>query len=275
MSVEKIDFAYIRQEKKNFTTNLNSVLQHLRCPTALGVWVYLSSLPEGWVVNKEHLRKHFDMGRDKLDSVLLYLRENGLIETGQERLSDGKMGNGYIYVRCGYDFENDCNFNDQSYPQKEPFTEKPLTAQPYTAKPGHGKSAPINNINNINNIKSREGSLKNFEPDEKNILLCGQLGLLLAGEMESFNNRHRGERTQYEFERWIRRSHEYRESKRLTTQNQSRSTVPEYGPGHPHWESLHGNNGLMNQGSSHGSEVRGNHSGGNGVQKAESYLART
>lgn len=182
MSVEKIDFSYIRQEKKSFTTNLNTVIQNLKNPIALGLWIYLTSLPEGWVVSKEHLRKHFNIGRDRLDSVLLYLAQNMLIETGQERLADGTMGNGFIKVRCGYEFIADCNAPETTYPQKTPFTEKPLTAQPETVKPGHGKSAPIKEIKSFNKInrKQRETLPDDFEPnaEAKAIVLGKGLDLI-------------------------------------------------------------------------------------------------
>jgi hypothetical protein len=215
MSIEKIDFSYIRQEKKSFTTNLNIVIQNLLNPVALGIWIYLSSLPEGWVVNKEHLRKHFNLGRDKLDAALLYLAQNMLIEIGQERLDDGKMGKGYINVKCGYDFVVDCNAPEKTYPQETPFTEKPLTVQPLTAKPGPGKSAPIKEIKSSykTNKEQREGSLSNFQADESNTLLCRDLGLSMKDELESFHNRHKGEKNQYEFGRWLKNSHEYRKRK--------------------------------------------------------------
>jgi hypothetical protein len=271
MPVEKIDFAYISQEKKPFTTHLNSVLQNLKNPMALGIWAYLSSLPEGWKVNKEHLRKHFGLGRDKLDSIIKYLIENDLLEANQERLSDGKMGKGYIIVKVGYDFKQDCNAKEQSYPQKQPFTEKPLTAQPYTAEPCPGESAPINNINNINNIKrestirKKRESLSDFFPNEENQLLCKDLRLNINDEIESFKNRHRGKKTQYEFSRWLKSSKQYQSSK--SENREIRSTVPLYGPGHPTWEALHGN-----KEKAHGSEISNNNSRGNSVRKAEGYL---
>lgn len=276
MSVEKIDFSYIRQEKKSFTTNLNTVIQNLKNPLALGLWIYLSSLPEGWVVNKEHLRKHFDLGRDKLDSALLYLAQNMLIETGQDRLVDGKMGNGFINVRCGYDFISDCNWPETTYPQKPPLTEKPLTDLPYTAKPGHGKSAPIKEIKSFNKInKEQREDLSHFEPNQSNVILCQDFKLSMKDELESFMNRHKGEKTQYEFERWIKRSHEYQLKNNIyTNKNEIRSTVPDYGPGHPQWEMIHGEKGIMKKEESHGSEIRRDHTRGTGVYKAEAYLSR-
>lgn len=230
MSVEKIDFSYIRQEKKSFTTNLNRVIQNLKNPIALGIWVYLSSLPEGWVVSKEHLRKHFNLGRDKLDSALTYLAQNMLIESGQERLSDGKMGNGFINVKCGYDFTADCNAPESTYPQNQPYTEKPLTVQPYTAKPGHGKSAPIKEIKSFNKInKKQREPLSDFEPDEQSKILCSDLRLVLADELQSFMSpRHKGDKTQYEFQRWLKNSHEYKNKNKSKQNDEPRCTVPEF-----------------------------------------------
>lgn len=270
MSIEKIDFSYVSQEKKKFTTHLNAVLQNLTDPAALGVWAYLSSLPEKWTVNKAHLRKHFNIGRDKMDRILSYLEKNNLLVTGQERLEDGRLGKGYIFIKCGYEFE------EITYPQETPHTEKP-----YTVNPCHGKSAPINNINNINKTKrERERSAlvvkddeKPFLPDNKSLQLCTRLGLDIDEELNSFTHRHKGEKTQYEFERWMKSSKEYKDKKQTDNKTgnkqvttEIKSCVKEYGPGHPTWEL---NRAWENK---HGSTISGDNIGRRTVRKATAYL---
>src|ERR1700722_17752467 len=213
MSVEKLDFNIVRQESKTFTTHLNSVLQNLNNMAALGLWAYLSSLPDSWTVNKKHLMNHFKVGRDKLSKELRFLESHNLIEMGQERYPNGTVGNQYIIVKCGYNFT-----------YSEPVTENPLTAQPFTEKPSpvkaaYGKSAPINKTNNINKNKKRESDIKIekplsvFKPDNQNQKLSNNLGLNLEEELKSFTNRHRGEKTQYEFERWMKASFDYKQKK--------------------------------------------------------------
>jgi hypothetical protein len=265
MSIEKIDFSHLRQERKAFTTHLNVVLQNLHDAAALGVWAFLSSLPDQWVVNRQHLMKHFNLGRDKLNTILKTLRTLNLLEVGQERLPDGSMGAGYISIKCGYEFSVDNSKNDLSALQPPPLTENqytgsPHTGLPYTVEPLPGKSAPINKTIIINKTKlERECSLFNqedqkqkrksalsdfstkkahatektssgseqFLPDQKNRDLCQRLGLTLSEELNSFANRHRGQKNQYEFERWIKNSHDYK-SKILshTKSNEPKCNVP-------------------------------------------------
>jgi len=85
-----------------------------------------------------------------------------------------------------------------------------------------------------------------FKPDEGNVILCKDLGLNLQEELESFQNRSK-HHTQYDFGRWLKKGKEYKE--RLTNRNnghtyhppnEPRCAVPDYGPGHPRWELLHG-----------------------------------
>jgi hypothetical protein len=295
MSIQKIDFSIVKQEKKTFTTHFNSVLQNLRNPAALGLWAYLSSLPETWIINKAQLRKHFGIGRDKLDDLLHYLEKNDLLETGQLKGKDGKFGDGYIIIKCGYEFRNDCLNTDQnkSYPQSEiPFTENPkckgieissglapftenqeaespLTDLPYTEKPSHGKTAPINKIQNTNKRKEREALCSFFEPDQANKQLCQSYGLNIDEEVKSFFEKHRGRKDQKEFSIWLKHGYDYR-MRNKNVQNEVNSTVPVYGPGHPRWETLHGNGGILN--ATQGSEVSRDHDRRDGVRKAESYL---
>jgi DNA-binding MarR family transcriptional regulator len=49
-----------------------------------------------------------------------------------------------------------------------------------------------------------------FQPSEQNQFLASDLRLDLAAELESFRHRHKGEKNQYEFERWLKNSHAYR-----------------------------------------------------------------
>ncbi len=99
MSIEKLDFTHVVQQKIPFTTFINSVLQNISDPIALAIWVFLSSLPPTWEVNKAHLMKKFDIGRDKLHKHMSYLKEVDLIELVQDRNKDGTMGNSHIIVK--------------------------------------------------------------------------------------------------------------------------------------------------------------------------------
>lgn len=82
-----------------------------------------------------------------------------------------------------------------------------------------------------------------FFPDEINEKLLQSFNLDLAEELESFKNRHKGKFTQYEFKRWITNSRKYKDNDKsklsVINANQTRSTVKEYGPGHPSYDRLH------------------------------------
>lgn len=62
-----------------FTVVLNRVVQHINDLEVLGLYVYLSSLPPEWEINKNHLRKHFKIGERKIDSLFKKLRELNLL----------------------------------------------------------------------------------------------------------------------------------------------------------------------------------------------------
>jgi hypothetical protein len=104
MSIEKLDFASLRHEQKNFTTHLNVVLQNVKNSTALGIWSYLSSLPPNWKINKQQLRSHFALGRATLNRALACLCAHNLLEIVQERKSDGTFFDNIIILKSGSDF---------------------------------------------------------------------------------------------------------------------------------------------------------------------------
>lgn len=138
MSIEKLDSVKVRQEKIPFTMHLNYVLQNVQHPLALAIWVYLSSLPETWHVNRNQLMEHFNVGRDKLKDALAYLNENYLIEYYQEKLPDGTFGHHEILVKSGHEFE--VIHRTATAGLKNRWTEKPLD----------GKTASIKEISNTN-----------------------------------------------------------------------------------------------------------------------------
>jgi hypothetical protein len=133
-TIEKLDSSRISQEKLPFTMHMNYVLQNVRQPLALAIWVYLTSLPDDWIVHRNQLMEHFDVGRDKLANALKYLNENKLIEYVQEKLNTGKFGDSQIFVKSGYEFE---------------VIHKSLTAplkNRNTVLPLHGETAPTKEI---------------------------------------------------------------------------------------------------------------------------------
>jgi predicted transcriptional regulator len=120
MSVKKF---VIKKDSSNFTIFPNKVLQNLHCYEALGLYVYLASLPHGWNFHKDQMAKHGNIGRDKVNKLLKKLEVHGLIKMVQIRGSKGRFEHFELEVLDGTSFI----INDLEEPV-QPFTEKPFTA---------------------------------------------------------------------------------------------------------------------------------------------------
>jgi hypothetical protein len=101
MSVDKL---IITKEDANYSIILNVISQNLTDAEALGLYVYLLSLPPKWEFYKEVIRKHFGWGRDKLEKKLTILRTHNLIEPIPERNEKGQFIGWNLHVKNGRDF---------------------------------------------------------------------------------------------------------------------------------------------------------------------------
>lgn len=157
MSVQK---CIIDKVTGNFTTFLNNVLQNLHNLPALGLYVYLGSLPHKWEFQKDHLRKHFSIGIEKLNKLLKVLEVHGLVQMVQKRDENGQFSHFSMQVNDGSFFE----FNDlEKY--GSPLTEKPCTVNRETVLVDYKR-----NIDKLNKNKkeiliscSSDDELKSFE----------------------------------------------------------------------------------------------------------------
>jgi hypothetical protein len=57
--------------------------------------------------------------------------------------------------------------------------------------------------------KQRPALSDSFLPNDENLILAKDLRLNIEDELESFKNRHKGKKTQYEFSRWLKTAKEY------------------------------------------------------------------
>ena len=110
MSIEKLDFDKIKNEKLPFTIILNSVIQNIKDAKAFMVWTYLYSHSGDWNVIKEHLKNHFGFGDDALKDIFSYLNRCKLISYFRERKADGTLGKNNIYVLNGTEFDKEIPF---------------------------------------------------------------------------------------------------------------------------------------------------------------------
>lgn len=101
MSVQKFK---VSKNEGNFTTFPNKVLQNIHNMEALGLYCFLHSLPHGWEFHKNHLRKHTQLGINKLNSLLKTLEEHALIKTVQVRTSKGRFAHFDLQVNDGTAF---------------------------------------------------------------------------------------------------------------------------------------------------------------------------
>ena len=89
--------------------------------------------------------------------------------------------------------------------------------------------------------ETERGALSDFIPNEENQSILIELNLNMTEELLSFKNRHKGAKTQYEFERWIKQSAKYQQRNQQQTDNNV--VIPsarEWGRGHPDYDRKHG-----------------------------------
>lgn len=155
--IEKSDITYLAKEHIPFTVLPNHVLQKINSTDALAIYCYLASLPNDWIINKQHLMNHFDMGRDKINKAINLLKDKNLIEFTQEKNSDGTYKKSELRLKRGYEVIHSQPLTENPSPVNSPLTEKPVSGQPVT-----GKTATTNTIINTNTIKEqRESAPKN------------------------------------------------------------------------------------------------------------------
>jgi hypothetical protein len=71
----------------------------------------------------------------------------------------------------------------------------------------------------------KEKPLSDFYPDDANVKLCYELKLTLIDEIESFKNRHKAQKTQYEFGRWIQNSYRFNLDKQNKSTTYTKTTT--------------------------------------------------
>lgn len=98
MAVKKTDSAYLRHQEKAFTVVMNDVVQGIKNPDALAIWVFLQSKSSGWRVIASHIRSHFGLGRDRYRSAMRDLSNCGLIEYYNARDDQGRLSGKEIVV---------------------------------------------------------------------------------------------------------------------------------------------------------------------------------
>lgn len=122
MSTQK----YRLVQNDSFTAVSNRVVRGLEdYAEALGLYLILLSLPTDWIFYKTELMKRCAMGRDKLDKLLSFLCSVNLVQIEGTRAPDGRFRGLDMHILNGMEFKNVQKKSKKSVVQ--PFTEKPLT----------------------------------------------------------------------------------------------------------------------------------------------------
>lgn len=94
----------LRKRTIGYTTVSNSVVNVLKSNLpALGLYLYLLSLPDNWEFHKTHISKTCKIGIKKLERLLKELCAFALVQYGQKRNSKGQFEEFYIDI---YDIES-------------------------------------------------------------------------------------------------------------------------------------------------------------------------
>jgi len=145
--------------KDNFSVLPNELMNDNRLSAdQLGLLVYLLSKPYDWQVQVTELRKRFDVGRDKIRTILACLEQYGYISKEQVR-AEGKFATNRYVV------------------SDSPLTEKPLTVKPLTANPTLTKNRSKQRIEYTKSNKGAKQKLTDWQPTDQDRQYATDLGL--------------------------------------------------------------------------------------------------
>ncbi len=123
-----------------------------------------------------------------------------------------------------------------STPKESGLTMSPSLGSPRAQAWAHHEPVVTSSCNKLSKTE-REPLSPLFEPNEESQFLCKDLGLNMATEYESFMNRCKHNKTDYNFQRWMKDSKEYQIRKGSKTssspKDEVRSTVKWYVPDEP------------------------------------------
>lgn len=118
---------------------------------AKGIFAYILSLPENWVIYQSELVNHFSNGRDAVGKAVKELEEHGYIIKTKKQDSKGRFtGIDYTVV--------------EKPENGKPVTENPFTDNPYTENPSL-LSTNNNQVLNIPNTDTNSSELESLKKE--------------------------------------------------------------------------------------------------------------
>lgn len=134
--IEKNTTNVLKKLGLSFTSIINQSMDLIKNPASLGIYVYLSSKPDGWIIQEKELMSRFDCGRDFIRARMKELKDIGLMETIAFRDKLGKI-TGWTTILHNQIPENPDSGN---------------SVNQITEKPESGKTRRLENPTHINNI---------------------------------------------------------------------------------------------------------------------------
>jgi len=284
MTIKKNTPNYLKLSGLSFTTILNEMMNLIPDDGALGIYCYLSSKPENWNICTAHLMNRFNKGRDYIKKKMDILKNLGLVLTMAIKDEKGKILHWETTLFNHINIQNTENpYCGKSYPQSTILKTQNLE------KPESGKTVTSNK-----RILQRKEEAKNKrEPARKKRVPLPDFFVFNEAHLKLCNERKLSARMVFEkFALWMKsksilaadwdaeamlwimkEKQEVAKSPNFTSE--PRSTIQDYGPGHPTWETLHGKNAIVRAHSKetkHGSEVDRDYTRRDSVRKAADFV---
>lgn len=142
---------------------------------ALGVWLYLLSKPEDWIVVPKQLQERFSMGRDAMRRVFRELQDYGVMVRAPKQGDAGKLS-GWEYIV--YEVPNAWKSGER--PPNDGISVARSTERlenRTTGEPSDGKSVPLQRTDSLQSTESYKGSRQVPEdwvrPDQRTLQFMG------------------------------------------------------------------------------------------------------
>lgn len=114
-----------------FTMLLVDTVDDIRDPAALGMWAYLQSKSENWIIRQKQLCDHFGIGRHKCRGAVKRLKDLGLWTEEVEKGADGKIIGRIVTIH----YKRAESLEKTTLPETRQ-TENPSDGKPPTTKQG-------------------------------------------------------------------------------------------------------------------------------------------
>jgi len=179
-----------------------------------------------------------EISEKTLQRSFAHLEKNNFITIERRFDDNGRQLSNGIYLNIPQDFIDSYEERIKegvklSVPLPPPVKVTTLGSSDCRLPPRQSDDPYNNNKNNYKINREREPLCSIFVQNEENTILAKDLKLNLAEELDSFNHRHKGDKNQYEFTRWLKNSYKYAQKKVNATKENSykqevKCTVPEY-----------------------------------------------